>query len=236
MIRLDKLLADMGCGTRSELKKEIRKGLVCVDGSPVRDAGTLLKGTEEVTYKGETVVYEEFVYFMLNKPSGAVSAVTDKNRETVVDLIKERRKKDIFPVGRLDIDTEGLLLITNDGELAHRLLSPAHHVEKTYFAEVDGRLTEEDVLAFSEGLVISEDFTALPAKLEILSSGETSEARVTVSEGKFHQVKKMFLNRGCEVTYLKRLSMGPLMLDEGLSPGEYRRLGEEEIRELKEIR
>ncbi len=236
MIRLDKYLADMSFGTRSEVKKEIRKGFVCVDGSVVKDAGMLLHGTESVTFKGERVVYEKTVWYMLNKPSGVVSATEDKTQRTVLDFITEGRKKDLFPVGRLDIDTEGLLLLTNDGKMAHRLLSPAHHVEKTYFARVNGRLTEEDIRAFAEGIELSEDFTALPAKLEIVSSGEISEACVTICEGKFHQVKRMFLKRGCEVIFLKRLSMGPLQLDESLDPGGYRRLTEEEIRLLEEIR
>ena len=236
MIRLDKILADMGCGTRSEVKKEIRKGLVTVDGSVEKDPGKLLKGSESITFRGECLVYEAVVYYMLNKPSGVVSATEDKKQKTVLDLITEGRKKDLFPVGRLDIDTEGLLILTNDGEMAHRLLSPAHHVEKTYFAKVRGRLTEEDVRAFAEGLELSADFTALPAKLEIGATGEVSEALVTICEGKFHQIKRMFLKRGCEVLYLKRLSMGPLVLDEKLNPGEYRRLTEEEIRLLEEIR
>lgn len=236
MIRLDKILADMGCGTRSEVKKEIRKGLVTVDGSVEKDPGRLLKGSESITFRGERLVYEAVVYYMLNKPSGVVSATEDRKQKTVLDLITEGRKKDLFPVGRLDIDTEGLLILTNDGEMAHRLLSPAHHVEKTYFAKVRGRLTEEDVRAFAEGLELSGDFTALPAKLEIGAAGEVSEAFVTICEGKFHQVKRMFLKRGCEVLYLKRLSMGPLVLDEKLNPGEYRRLTEEEIRLLEEIR
>lgn len=236
MIRLDKILADMGCGTRSEVKKEIRKGLVTVDGSVEKDPGRLLKGSESITFRGERLVYEAVVYYMLNKPSGVVSATEDRKQKTVLDLITEGRKKDLFPVGRLDIDTEGLLILTNDGEMAHRLLSPAHHVEKTYFAKVRGRLTEEDVRAFAEGLELSGDFTALPAKLEIGAAGEVSEALVTICEGKFHQIKRMFLKRGCEVLYLKRLSMGPLVLDEKLNPGEYRRLTEEEIRLLEEIR
>jgi len=236
MIRLDKFLADMGCGTRSEIKKDIRKGLAQVDGKVVKDAGTLLSGTETVTFKGETVVYEDKVYYMLNKPAGVLSATEDRNCKTVLDIIDENRRKDLFPVGRLDIDTEGLLLITNDGAMAHRILSPAHHVDKIYFARVSGRLTQEDVLAFSEGLKLSDDFTALPAKLDIISSGDTSEAYVTIREGKFHQVKRMFLKRGCEVIYLKRLAMGPVTLDPDLAPGEYRRLSEKEITLLKEIR
>ena len=236
MIRLDKFLADMGCGTRSEIKKDIRKGLAQVDGRVVKDAGTLLCGTETVVFKGDTVVYEDKVYYMLNKPAGVLSATEDRNCKTVLDIINENRRKDLFPVGRLDIDTEGLLLITNDGAMAHRILSPAHHVDKTYFARVNGRLTQDDVLAFSEGLKLSDDFTALPAKLDIISSGDTSEAYVTISEGKFHQVKRMFLKRGCEVIYLKRLAMGPVTLDKDLAPGEYRRLSGKEITLLKEIR
>ena len=237
MIRLDKYLADMCLGTRSELKKEIRKGQAIVNGSVIKDPGYALSGTEDVTFKGETVLYEEMVYYMLNKPAGVITATKDASQKTVLDLVDISRKKDVFPVGRLDKDTEGLLLLTNDGGLAHRLLSPKHHVDKTYFARVSGRLVQADIDAFARGVyIMSEDYTALPAKLEILASGDDSEALVTVQEGKFHQVKNMFDALGNEVLYLKRLSMGPLVLDETLAPVEYRRLTDEETALLKELR
>lgn len=237
MIRLDKYLADMSSGTRSELKKDIKKGLASVDGSVIKDPGFQLSGSENVVFKGETVVYEDKVYYMLNKPAGVITATEDKNQTTVLDLLKDVRKKDIFPVGRLDKDTEGLLLITNDGALAHRLLSPRHHVDKTYYVKVTDKLVQADVAAFERGVyIMSDDYTTLPARLEILSSGEISEALVTIHEGKFHQIKKMFDALGNEVVYLKRLSMGPLKLDEALLPGKYRRLTDAETALLLEVR
>ena len=172
---------------------------------------------------------------MINKPAGVISATEDKKQTTVVELIDERKRKDLFPVGRLDKDTEGLLLITNDGELAHRLLSPKKHVDKVYYAEIEGRVNEEDVQKFKDGIQIDEEFTALPAELVILESGETSKIEVTIREGKFHQIKRMFHAVGKEVIYLKRLSMGTLELDESLELGEYRKLTEEELNALMEI-
>ena len=230
-MRLDKYLADMGCGTRSELRRSVRKGNASVNGTVIKDPGYALNGTEEVTFCGKPVQYEEKVYYMLNKPQGVISASEDPNQKTVLDLIEEQKRRDLFPVGRLDKDTEGLLLITNDGELAHRLLAPGQHVDKVYEAEIRGIVTEEDVRAFAEGLVVDEGFTALPAELEILSAGcdGTSGIRITICEGKYHQIKRMFHARGKEVIYLKRLSMGPLVLDDALAPGEYRRLTEEEL-------
>ena len=178
---------------------------------------------------------------MLNKPKGVLSATMDKKQPTVVDLIKDKSRKDLFPVGRLDKDTEGLLLITNDGELAHNLLSPKKHVDKVYFAVVAGVVDETIVKEFEKGVVINDEFTALPAKLEVLNTNNqeydvtASEVLVTIQEGKFHQVKKMFLAVGSEVLYLKRLSMGSLKLDENLKVGEYRHLTNEELQALKKI-
>lgn len=232
-MRLDKYLADMGLGTRTELKKEIKAGNVSVDGTIVRDPGTHIQDASSVIYRGEPVYYEEFVYYMLNKPAGVISASEDPREETVVDLIDERKRKDLFPVGRLDRDTEGLLLITNDGELAHRLLSPKHHVDKIYYAELREPVTDQDVASFREGLVLPDGLHCLPADLEVLSSG--NEVKVTIREGKFHQIKRMFLAIDNEVIYLKRLSMGPLELDERLPEGSYRRLTEDEIRDLRSI-
>ena len=233
MTRLDKYLADAGCGTRSELKKAVRKGAVKVDGVPVKDPGYQLSGNETITFSGKPVSFEKTVYYLMNKPAGVVSATRDTKEKTVIDLLGENSRPDLFPAGRLDKDTEGLLLITNDGEMAHRLLSPRHHVDKTYYVKVQGMLTQEDCRAFAEGLKVSDDFTAMPAELVILQAGEISEAEVTIREGKFHQVKRMFHAVGKEVLYLKRLSMGTLKLDETLKPGEFRPLTKEELDGLK---
>lgn len=236
-MRLDKFLADMSVGSRKELKQSIRKGCVTIDGAVIRDPGFSVSGTEEVVYRGERIEYREMEYYMLNKPAGVISATEDKKAKTVLDLLGERKRKDLFPVGRLDIDTHGLLLITNDGDLAHRLLSPRHHVDKVYFARVNGIVTEEDRAAFETGLQVDDELTALPAVLEVTGvfpeQGQ-SEARVTIREGKFHQIKRMFLAVGKEVLYLKRLSMGTLQLDEELPEGGFRELTEQEVIQLKE--
>ncbi len=233
-VRLDKYLADMGLGTRSEVKAYIRKGRVQVDGTVVKEADRKIDvPAQTVCFDGRRIVYEAFEYYMLNKPAGVVSAVRDNICRTVIGLIAEPKKDDLFPVGRLDKDTEGLLLITNDGELAHRLLSPKKHVGKVYYARVKGRITQKEIELFKQGIRIEEDFTTLPAELAILESGEESAVHVTIYEGKFHQVKRMFEAVGTEVIYLKRLSMGTLKLDETLAPGEYRKLTEEELAGLK---
>lgn len=233
MIRLDKYLADMGLGTRTEVKKLIRQGKVTVDSiiekSPERKIDTAL---QSVCCMGKEVSYKTYEYYMLNKPDGVVSATTDKHNKTVIELISEKKRKDLFPVGRLDKDTEGLLLITNDGELAHRLLSPKNHVDKVYYAKVRGIVDGTDQKIFAEGMPIGNGDTALPSKLEILYSGEISEIKLTIQEGKFHQVKRMFHAVGKEVMYLKRLSMGTLLLDESLKSGEYRALTKEELKQL----
>ena len=236
MIRLDKYLADMGCGTRQEVKKLIRSGQVSVDGAVVKKPETKVEQTvQEVCLNGEKVGYESFEYYMLNKPAGVISATEDRSCQTVVDLIKEKKRKDLFPVGRLDKDTEGLLLITNDGELAHRLLSPKKHVDKCYFARVSGKVTEDDVRSFENGVNIGsleQPEIIMPGKLEIITSDEISQIHLTIQEGKFHQVKRMFQAVGKEVIYLKRLRMGTLVLDENLSIGEYRPLTKEELEKL----
>lgn len=232
-IRLDKYLADMGCGTRSVLKKEIRSGSVSVNGMPVIRPETKIDTEEDrVSFQGQAVTYEQYEYFMLNKPAGVISAVSDRRERTVTDLISEKKREDLFPVGRLDKDTEGLLLITNDGDLAHQLLSPKKHVDKVYFARIDGRVTEEDAERFAGGLDIGDEKDTLPADLQICSSDEISEIRLTIREGRFHQVKRMFEAVGKKVIYLKRLQMGGICLDETLKPGEYRRLTEEEVEKL----
>lgn len=235
-MRLDKYLAEMGVGTRQEVKKQIRQGKAAVNGTVVKAADTKIDETsDEVTISGRNISYVSYEYYMLNKPAGVVSATEDRRDTTVIDLIKEKKRKDLFPVGRLDKDTEGLLLITNDGDLAHRLLAPKKHVDKVYYAKIDGMVTEEDVKRFAEGINIGaeEEEMTRPAKLDIMKSAEESEIRLTIHEGKFHQVKRMFLAVGKEVTYLKRERMGTLCLDENLKPGEYRLLTEEEIENVR---
>ncbi len=236
-IRLDKLLADAGYGSRSQVRQRIRKGQVTVDGAPAKGGEQKVDpDTQQILCEGQPVSYFLYEYFLLNKPAGVVSAVTDARDKTVVELIEEQKRRDLFPVGRLDKDTEGLLLITNDGTLANRLLSPGRHVEKTYYAEVDGPVTEMDVSLFAQGLDIGEPRRTLPARLEIQESGEAlSRVRLTITEGKYHQVKRMFQAVGRRVLFLKRLSMGPLELDPGLAPGEYRRLTQAEVEALKRI-
>lgn len=231
-MRLDKFLAETyGC-TRSQAKQYIRQGRVKVNGIQVTKPETKIsEDSDDICLNEMKLAYSKFEYYMLNKPAGVVSATSDYTQKTVTELIHSV-KDDLFPVGRLDKDTEGLLLITNNGELAHNLLSPKKHVDKKYYARIHGRVTKEIVQEFAEGIQISPDFTTLPARLEIMKSAEESEVFVTIREGKFHQIKRMFLAVGMEVTYLKRISMKNLVLDDKLKPGEYRKLTEEEIKEL----
>lgn len=235
-VRLDKFLADAGAGTRSQVKGFLKKGLVTVNGEPARKPEQKISPeTDLIVFQGTVLSYTEFYYYMLNKPSGYVSATDDNTAPTVLSLLKGAPGKDLFPVGRLDKDTEGLLLITNDGALAHRLLSPRHHVDKTYFVRADGTVTEDDCSRLEAGVDIGEDRLTLPAKAALLSSGPVSEVELTIHEGKFHQVKRMFQAVGKPVLYLRRLSMGSLTLDETLPPGQYRPLREEEIAALRKF-
>ncbi len=235
-IRLDKYLAEMGLGTRSQIKEAARKGRIRVNGVTEKGAEKKIDpDSDTVLFDGQEITYVRMEYYLLNKPQGVVSATEDTLHKTVLDLIDGKRKKELFPVGRLDIDTEGLLLITNDGDLAHRLLSPRHHVDKVYYAVVDGELPEDAPQQFKKGITLEDGMVTMPAGLEIKEAGKgTAQVLVTIQEGKFHQVKRMFQAMGCRVTYLKRLSMGPLRLDEGLRPGEYRPLTEEEVQALKQ--
>lgn len=237
MIRLDKFLSEMSGLTRSEVKKIVRTGSVTVDGNEVKKPETKIdEKLSIVSVDGRQIKYNKYEYYMLNKPKGFVSATTDREHKTVVDIISSSEKKDLFPVGRLDIDTEGLLLITNDGELAHRLLAPKNHVEKTYYVEVSGILDDVDVDAVEKGLDIGEEKNTIPAKMEILKTdiqNNISSCYLTIHEGKFHQVKRMMKKLGKTVTYLKRVSMGSLILDSKLKKGNYRKLTEQEIIELK---
>ncbi|EJQ3349967.1 rRNA pseudouridine synthase [Listeria monocytogenes] len=227
-MRLDKLLSHTGFGSRKEVKPLLKSGAVVVNGTIQKDSKTQVNpDKDQITVHGTPVVYQEFVYFMLHKPQNVVSATEDNVSETVIDLLaQEDTLTDPFPVGRLDKDTEGLLIITNDGTLAHNLLSPKKHIDKTYYAKIDGDVTAADVEAFAAGIELDDGYTCKPASLEIITPNEIN---VTIQEGKFHQVKRMFAARGKTVSYLKRISMGNLQLDESLELGEYRSLTEAEL-------
>lgn len=232
-MRLDKLLANMGVGTRSQVKTMIRTGRVSVNGEIAGKPEMKVEdGRDRILADGREVCYVKYDTYMFHKPAGCVTATNDSHDRTVMDYLDIPGKEHFFPVGRLDKDTEGLLLITNDGGMAHDLLSPGKQVDKTYYAKVEGRLLPEHGKAFGAGLDIGDPKPALPAQLRILSSGEISEAEVTVHEGRFHQVKRMFAAVGCRVIYLKRLSMGGIVLDGTLEKGAYRRLTEEERKRL----
>lgn len=231
MERLDKIIAAAGAASRREVKLLIRQGRVLVDGvpaaSPEQKADPI---ANRITVDGVPVAYEPYLYLMLHKPDGVITATEDGRSKTVLDLVPQQwRRKDLAPVGRLDKDTEGLLLLTDDGTLNHRLTSPRYHTDKVYYARVEGTLEDADAAAFAAGIALA-DFTCLPARLEIVSS---HECLVTVQEGKFHQVKRMLSARGKQVSYLKRLSMGPLTLDDDLSPGEVRKLTADEVAALR---
>lgn len=237
-MRLDKFLANSGIGTRKEVKELLKKRLIKVNDEIVKDGKIHVNENEDtVKYKDEIISYKKFVYIMLNKPNGVISATEDKVHKTVIDLLgDEYRTFEVFPVGRLDIDTEGLLLLTNDGVLSHNLLSPNKHVDKKYYVELEKLLTKMDIDKLEKGVELK-DFTTKDAKVEIIENGEEANkirAYITISEGKFHQVKRMFKAVGNEVKYLKRVKMGTLSLDENLKLGEYRELTEDELTKLKE--
>ncbi|MBM7646491.1 16S rRNA pseudouridine516 synthase [Scopulibacillus daqui] len=236
-MRIDKLLANAGLGSRKDVKKLLKQGKVVVNDCFIKDPKQHVFPETDIIYvNNEPVIYKAFTYFMLNKPKGVISATKDDSQQTVLDLLDSKdRLPQLFPVGRLDKNTTGLLLITNDGQLAHRLLSPKHHVNKTYIAKIDGTVTQEDVQCFQKGIKLEDDYVTLPSKLEILTSASVSEVKITISEGKFHQIKRMFLAVGKKVIDLKRLTMGPLVLDQELKLGEYRPLTEEEIRKLFQL-
>lgn len=231
MMRLDKMLAHTGYGSRKEVKEYIRKGLVSVNGVIITDDDYKVdESSDEVIIADNNVEYEKMIYLMLNKPDGYISATYDPADPIVLDLIDGYEKRNLFPVGRLDKDTEGLLLITNDGVLAHNLLSPKKHVDKIYELEYEGTITDSGIKAFEKGITLDDGFSCAPGKLEKL---DTNKARVTIHEGKFHQVKRMMASINCNVTYLKRVEFGPLKLDETLKLGQYRPLTEEELKTLK---
>ena len=231
MQRLDKALANSGYGSRTEIKLLVKKGLVTVDGVVVKDSGMQVNPDgNDIRIDNKSIQYKKFIYIMMNKPAGVISATFDKKLKTVLDILPEEFKKfDVFPVGRLDIDTEGLLLLTNNGQFAHDILSPKKHIPKTYFAKVQGVVGQSDIETFKERVVLEDGFRCLPAELVILKSSDVSEIQLTIYEGKFHQVKRMFQAVGKEVIYLKRISMGRLDLDKSLMLGKSRELSEEEV-------
>lgn len=233
--RLDKILAHMGLGTRKEIKKLVKDGKVTVNDNLASDPGMHVWPERDlVEVNGAPISYRKYIYLMLNKPQGVLSATEDELVQVVVDLLPpEYHSFHPFPVGRLDKDTEGLLLLTNDGKLAHQLLSPKKHVPKTYYAVIDGMVTEKDANTFANGVVLDDGYRTLPGKLNIIASEPESKIELTIYEGKFHQVKRMFEAVGKKVTYLKRISMGPLVLDKSLDLGEFRELTQEEIELLK---
>ena len=235
-MRLDKFLVACAVGSRTEVKNLLKAGRVTVNGKKEKSAKLQIdEERDQIRFDGQVLEYEEFVYYMMNKPQGVISATEDPKHRTVLDLLDDYgRAKEVFPVGRLDIDTHGLLLLTNDGQLAHALLSPKRHVDKTYQAQVKGIMSQEDVQTFAKGIPLK-DFTCQPAKLELVSidtEKNQSLVRVTIAEGKFHQVKRMVAYCGKEVVDLQRLAMGTLVLDENLKRGEWRRLTKEELEVL----
>lgn len=247
--RLDKYVAETAGITRKEAKTVLSKGRVSVNGEVCKNGDCKVSAADTVMLDGKSLKSEEFLYLMLHKPAGVVSATEDGRDKTVLDLVREQSaedaesagetgfflgKREVFPVGRLDKDTEGLLLLTDDGELAHRLLSPKKHVDKVYYARLDGVVPEDAAKHFAEGIQVGQDYKALPAKLDVLSVQDgISEVHITLREGKFHQVKRMCHEIGCEVLYLKRISMGSLVLDETLQPGECRKLTVEEVANVR---
>lgn len=244
-MRLDKLVAELTGMTRSQARDVIVKGRVCVNGEVKKTTAEQVKEDSDVlTLDGKELTFQKFVYYMLNKPAGTVSATQDKEAKTVLSLLsaEDRKRRNLFPVGRLDKDTEGLLLLTDDGMLSHQLISPKKHADKLYFAKLLREITEEDINVFASGMKVDEELTAMPAVLRRLSDTELAgflpdggfAAAVTLQEGKFHQVKRMFAATGNEVLYLKRMAMGGVYLDETLAPGDYRALTEEELRMLQD--
>ena len=237
-MRLDKLLAHCGFGTRKDVKQIIKKGHVHVDDKAVRSSNMKVNVNEQVvTVFGDVIHYQEYIYLMLHKPAGYITATEDMMHDTVMDFIPEAYLHyDISPVGRLDKDTEGLLLLTNDGQANHVLTSPKRAVPKTYYALIDGTPTENHITVFKNGVVLDDGYKTDAADLHIIRAADRSEILLTITEGKFHQVKRMFQAIGMEVTYLKRLTMGELVLDDDLSLGDVRELRAEEINSINELK
>ncbi|WP_315071440.1 16S rRNA pseudouridine(516) synthase [uncultured Clostridium sp.] len=236
MERLDKVISNLGYGSRKDVKSFVKKGIVEIDGIVVKDNGMLVDPEKSIIkINGEELLYRKYIYLMMNKPDGVVSATHDNRDETVIDLLAlDHQVFEPFPVGRLDKDTVGLLLLTNDGELNHRLISPKWHVDKIYYAKINKKVDEKDITAFKNGITLDDGYKCLEANLEILTStDEGSEVRITIQEGKFHQVKRMFEAVDKKVVYLKREEFGGLLLDPDLEEGEYRELTDEELSLLK---
>lgn len=233
-MRIDKFLSNMTEGSRSEIKKLIKSKLVSVNSTIIDNPSFQVSETSEVYIGNRKIEYIRFKYIMMNKPQGVISATEDKKYKTVVDLLDHKLKLiNLAPVGRLDKDTEGFILLTNDGELNHNILSPKKHVSKTYYAKIDGIVTESDIELFKSGLKLDDGYITMPALLKIIKSNEISEIELTIMEGKFHQVKRMFETVNKKVIYLKRIAIGSLKLDEGLKLGEYRDLTQAELNLLK---
>lgn len=233
-MRIDKFLAYTGVCNRSDSKKILKKKIVKVNGNVITNDGFKVDECNDVIeVDGNVIKYQEFVYIMLNKPAGVISATEDKKEKTVIDLVSEYSYRDLFPFGRLDKDSVGLLILSDDGKLAHELLSPKKHVNKKYYLKVKGILTNDDIIKFKDGIVLEDNEKCKEAILEIVKSSDISECYVTISEGKFHQLKRMFKMIGKEVIYLKRISFGNIILDSKLNEGEYRLLSKEEVELLK---
>ncbi|WP_026895964.1 pseudouridine synthase [Clostridiisalibacter paucivorans] len=229
--RIDKILSNIGYGSRKDVKNLIKKGMVSIDGNIVKDSGMKVDPYETKIYVRDKLVrYRKYIYIMMNKPEGYVSSTDDPINNTVVDLLDDEYKIfDPFPVGRLDKDTVGLLILSNDGKLAHRVLAPKNHISKTYFAKIQGKIDDEDITRFKEGILLDDGYKTMSSKLDVLKNGDISEVCINIKEGKFHQIKRMFKALDKKVIYLKRISMGSLKLDESLREGEYRELEIEEI-------
>lgn len=241
-MRLDRFLANMGCGSRNEVKQLLRSGKVSVNGERIKDGSRhIVPQQDRIVCLDQWIRYREFIYLMLNKPAGVVSATEDSRERTVLDLVDGKyHNKGLYPVGRLDKDTEGLLILTNDGDLGHRLLAPKKHVSKRYYAKVAGEVGIPEMEAFQTGIVLEDGYRTMPARLEVLNSAfgpeGISEVIIEIYEGKFHQIKRMMQALGKQVNYLKRITMGNLTLDPTLTPGEYREISEDEIDMLMEVK
>ena len=235
-MRLDKFLSNMGIVSRRELRGYVKRGEVTVNGVPAVNSDMQVnENADEITFCGEKIAYEKFVYIMMNKPAGYLSATEDTRDKTILDLLDERHKKmELFPVGRLDKDTEGLIILTNDGEACHKLLSPKYHVAKRYYVKSENPLSEGNVKSFAEGVYIDGGYKTMPAELEICEN--PVESYVTIHEGKFHQIKQMFRAISNSVVYLERVDFGGIELDRSLGRGEYRRLDEKETEILLSVK
>lgn len=236
-MRLDKVLSNGGTGSRKEIKELVKKGLISVNDNKIRDSAVHVDPeADTITVNNQRFIYKKYIYIMLNKPNGVITATADKFNKTVLDLIDESYKKyNLFPVGRLDKDTEGLILLTNDGDMAHSILSPKKHIPKKYFVKFLGKLLEKDIETFEQGVILEDGYKTMPSQIKVLTEDEYSSAELIIFEGKFHQVKRMFEVLGKKVVYLKRLSIANLILDPTLELGQYRELNDDETKTLLNI-